>query len=211
MTYYCAERILMSWDRDRGSPPSQAAVEDVQLRTDSSWKNEERSGFCVGESLSLSSEYIFYQEYAGEEVGDGMLERPDMPDHRDSTTYCLCKVTWSPWERGQAKARFILLGESDAKLSCLTESLWGERSCAIPLCMCVWCQAYAASLRPVTAWVMSYVRVCVCEHVRVYSLVIHRWTKNEATAKLGCGGRKEGRKRGGKFRKKSDGEINKVT
>lgn len=49
----------MRWNKDRGCPPSDAAVEDNQLRADFSRKIKERSGFGGGESLPLSSERIF--------------------------------------------------------------------------------------------------------------------------------------------------------
>ena len=66
--------------------------------------------------------------------------RPNKPDGLDGNLSCCSRVTSSLWERGQANARFILLRESDAKLSCLTESLWRAQvvlSCSVCVGLCV--------------------------------------------------------------------------
>lgn len=89
----------------------------------------------LGKSVSFVWIFLFYQEYAGKDEGDRTLE---MPEVRGSTTYCLCKVTWCPWEWGQAYSSFHLIGREwcQAELSD-RELMEGEESCYSTVYGCV--------------------------------------------------------------------------
>lgn len=181
----------MSWDTDGGGPPSGAAFNYSQSGADFHRGGEVRiwgwrKSAPVSSLFPLSQ--IFLSRREREREMDSQKGQTCQATQKTPHTVC---AKWLALCENEVSLMLVSScgGESDARLSRLTESLWRERSCAVPLWLCVWCQAYAASLRPATnGWchmsLLVSVGLCACEQMCVNSLANHHRTKTGDSAKL---------------------------
>lgn len=126
-------------------------VEENQLRADLSPQEPVEVG-VVGRGGAVGVHDCWWQGRRWGNQKGQLGQTADLAPHTVWVEWVTVSVCVCVWERGQANARFILLGESDAKLSCLTESLWREKSCAVLLCMFAYvCVCDARLTLPVSA------------------------------------------------------------